>query len=45
MTYDSKKSEQVILDEEATLQIQKLALNDAQANYNEAKKSTRKQIK
>ncbi|EEM02813.1 efflux RND transporter periplasmic adaptor subunit [Bacillus pseudomycoides] len=39
VTYDSKKSEQVILDEEATLQIQKLALNDAQANYNEAKKN------
>jgi len=39
MTYDSKKSEQMILDEEATLQIQKLALNDAQANYNEAKKN------
>ncbi|MGG5737273.1 efflux RND transporter periplasmic adaptor subunit [Bacillus cereus group sp. IBL03679] len=37
--YDSKKSEQEILDEEATLQIQKLALNDAQANYNEAKKN------
>ncbi|KKZ95930.1 MULTISPECIES: efflux RND transporter periplasmic adaptor subunit [Bacillus] len=39
VTYDSKKSEQVILDEEATLQIQKLALNDVQANYNEAKKN------
>ncbi|MEH6888457.1 biotin/lipoyl-binding protein [Bacillus sp. JJ864] len=39
VTYDSKKSEQEILDEEATLQINKLALNDAQANYNEAKKN------
>ncbi|OTY19640.1 RND transporter [Bacillus mycoides] len=39
VTYDSKKSEQDILDQEATLQIQKLALNDAQANYNEAQKN------
>ncbi|WP_336994254.1 efflux RND transporter periplasmic adaptor subunit [Bacillus toyonensis] len=39
VTYDSKQKEQDILDAEATLQISKLALNDAQANYNEAKKS------
>ncbi|MDA1877187.1 biotin/lipoyl-binding protein [Bacillus cereus group sp. BY112LC] len=39
VTYDSKKSEQVILDEESTLQIQKLALNEAQATYSEAKKN------
>ncbi|PEK08942.1 RND transporter [Bacillus toyonensis] len=39
VTYDSKQKEQDILDAEATLQISKLALNDAQANYNAAKKS------
>ncbi|MEH7537473.1 biotin/lipoyl-binding protein [Bacillus toyonensis] len=39
VTYDSKQKEQDILDAEATLQISKLALNDAQANYNEVKKS------
>ncbi|CAI8706318.1 RND transporter [Bacillus pseudomycoides] len=39
VTYDSKQKEQELLDEEATLQIQKLELNDAQANYNEAKKN------
>ncbi|MGG1141217.1 efflux RND transporter periplasmic adaptor subunit [Bacillus mycoides] len=39
VTYDSKKSEQELLDAEANLQIQKLKLNDAQANYNEAKKN------
>ncbi|PEY37128.1 RND transporter [Bacillus cereus] len=39
VTYDSKQKEQEILDAEATLQINKLALNDAQANYNEAKKN------
>ena len=39
VTYDSKKSEQEILDEEATLQIKKLALHDAQEAYNEAQKN------
>ncbi|MGX5615475.1 efflux RND transporter periplasmic adaptor subunit [Bacillus toyonensis] len=39
VTFDSKQKEQEILDAEATLQINKLELNDAQANYNEAKKN------
>ncbi|MED1299441.1 RND transporter [[Bacillus thuringiensis] serovar konkukian] len=39
VTYDSKQKEQEILDAEASLQINKLALNDAQASYNEAKKN------
>ncbi|MGG1151012.1 efflux RND transporter periplasmic adaptor subunit [Bacillus wiedmannii] len=41
VTYDSKKSEQEILEEEATLQIKKLELNDAQVTYNEAQKNQR----
>lgn len=39
VTYDSKQKEQEILDAEATLQISKLALNDAQVAYNETKKN------